>query len=149
VIAWGPEAAATTLDLGALLLPVVEVAPTIDVSTHAVIWTPASTGATPDLAYTQFNTTRTANDDTMTTWRWSIAAPYDGGKVVLPVLPGAGATYNPLATDATSVFDLTTGTLPGGYDVARPTVLDRRAAWTSGPIAGQASGLISIARIPN
>jgi hypothetical protein len=112
VVEWGLVSTGTyTLDPTGILPPAFATAPSFDIPSRTLSWTPAATGATPDFVFGALTFNR---DDHFT---WSFAAPYNGGTFTLPALDGFR-----LATDDTTQISLQSVIAPGGYDTVRPFV---------------------------
>ncbi|MEJ7604027.1 MAG: hypothetical protein WKG01_39470 [Kofleriaceae bacterium] len=131
IVDWGGVTSAYVLDAANVPLSELTSAGTFDPATHSALWTLAGGGATPDLVRTEVRYNRTEPEINMS---WLIAAPFTGASVVFPVLPNDVAYLNPIASDGTSVDQITMAKLPGGYDAARPV------AFNSEGIVGLAVG---------
>jgi hypothetical protein len=116
---WGPPASTYSLDYGASALPDFAGEPTLDITGHKIAWTNDGGGAQPDLVKVRGFIRR--QGQTSQFWRWELAAP-GTNQAVLPVLPAAQASFNPVEGD-TSNFDATMMKVPGGYDAVRATIL--------------------------
>ncbi|MBK9036661.1 MAG: hypothetical protein IPL61_36330 [Myxococcales bacterium] len=138
VVLEAPTAGDYTLDTTGLFLPVFTASASFDDATHAVTWTEATTGATPDLTFISLEISRSA---TKSSWTWDVVAPHDAAEVQLPVLPGAAAEYNAAAGDNTFIFGHLTAKVPGGYAAARPVAL---AIGSAEELAGGLTGRIVI-----
>lgn len=104
------------LDATGVLLPPFIAGAQFDIATHTLAWTEDTTGATPDLTFASLQVDRSLLKQS---WTWDVVAPHTATALVLPVLPGAAADYNPVATDDVFVNDHLTAALPGGYAVGR------------------------------
>jgi hypothetical protein len=119
IVEWGPPASTYALDYGGFVLPDFAGEPTLDIANHKVAWTNDGGGAQPDLVQVRGFLRRQA--PTAQLWRWEIVAP-GTSQAVLPVLPGAQSTFNPVDGDS-SDFDATMMKVPGGYDAVRASIL--------------------------
>lgn len=118
LLAWGAPVAVQATDLANQLLAEYATRPELDVASHSVSWTVAP-GATPDLQRAEIYLGRGKGGDV----NWRIVGPYTNTTLVLPVLPGDSAGYNPRAEDAAYVSELTTVKVVGGYDAVREHAL--------------------------
>jgi hypothetical protein len=113
VLRAAPQAAAVTLDLASLLLSWVLGTPVYDGDHRAVQWIEAGPG-TPDVvgAFLAYNNGAHAV-------AWQLVAPYQSSKLVLPVLPGSLATFNPAADTTMGIQVFLTKYPPGRWDAVR------------------------------
>ncbi len=140
---WGPANAAYALDVSTLALPEYATAPAViaTTSTHKVEWTEDIGGQTPDFSWVTFDVSRTGA--TIPSWTWNIMDSHPpNDQITIPTLPTDIFDYNPNDTDTTQIDQLTTGKLPGGYDVIRPIIYDLQQG--PGPLITGASGSISL-----
>jgi hypothetical protein len=136
VIEWGANTD-YTLDFPATGLHPYTDVPLFDTPTHAITWPAAVDGRTPQLTLATVQTSRTDSDGDHT-WTWDLVAPWSEGTVAYPVLPTTMFDFNPGTGDEPFVQRLTTASVPGGYDAARPRVfvndLEGRVAGASGQV---------------
>ncbi len=120
---WGSANAAYALDVSTLALPEYATAPAVTAATHKVEWTENIGGQTPDFTWVTFDVTR--EGAAIPSWTWRIIDSHPpNDQITIPTLPTDIFDYNPNDTDTTQVDQLTTGKLPGGYDVIRPIVYE-------------------------
>jgi hypothetical protein len=131
IIAWGDNTD-YTLDIQATALHAYTDAPSFDPATHAVTWPSDVDGQVPQLTLTGVQAARSDGDGNHT-WTWDLLAPWTEGSAVYPVLPTTLFDFNPSLGDEPFVNRLTTATVPGGYDAARPRVF-------AGDLAGGVAG---------
>lgn len=105
-----------TLDAAGVLLPAILTSAEFDIATHTLAWTEDETGATADLSFASLQVNRSQLKQS---WTWDVVAPHGAPSLLLPVLPGDAADYNPIATDDVFVNDHLTAAVPGGYAVGR------------------------------
>lgn len=105
-----------TLDAAGALLPSFTANAQFDIASHTLAWTEDATGATADLTFASLQVNRSLLKQS---WTWDVVAPHAATSILLPVLPGAAADYNPIATDDVFVNDHLTAAVPGGYAVGR------------------------------
>ncbi len=104
------------LDATGALLPSFTTNAQFDIASNTLAWTEDATGATPDLSFASLQVNRSL---LKRSWTWDVVAPHAATELVLPVLPGAAADFNPVATDDVFVNDHLTAAVPGGYAVGR------------------------------
>ena len=128
------------LDATAVLLPAFTAGAGFDVATRTLAWTEEATGAAPDLTFASLQINRPSQK---ASWDWDIVAPHGAAQVVLPVLAGASADWNPIAGDDVWVNEHLTARVPGGYPAAR-----RYVHTATGPehFAGRLDGRMVIER---
>lgn len=115
---WSNTAGSTfAMDWGAALTPDFATAPAYDVAGHAVNWTSGTAGVAVDFSETEIRVTR-ANSS----WLW-LNLNKRSSQILFPVLPDAGATYMPLATDTIAVVQTVVWSVVGGYDAVRANLL--------------------------
>jgi hypothetical protein len=117
---WGGNGGDYTLDLSGQALVDITDAPAFDAAAGRLTWTPGTTGVAPDFVSANLVT---AGDPSVSSW--SIVAPYAGGSLQLPQIPG----YVLAATDTVQVQALQTAKVPGGYDAVRAYALAPPAAF--------------------
>lgn len=131
LVDWMPIATAPTLSLTGSLLRQITGAGAFDATTATATWPEEATGEAPDLAIVAVTAIRKA---TASVWTWKIAGPVTGASLVYPTLPADIAQYNVVAGDQTSIYDVTTAKVPGGYATVRPIVLSQNlAGYFAGP----------------
>lgn len=109
-----------TIDYPAVALHGYASTPSVDVDSHAVLWTEAGGGVAPDFVFGSYDLSRT-DDNGLNTWSWQIVAPYTAGqgKLTYPRLPATIYDYNPATGEEPALQRLTTVKAPGGYDAFR------------------------------
>jgi len=116
------ERSATTapyaLDVASALLPAYTATPTFDVATRTVTWTERVSGVSVDVVRARLHIYR---DDIPSghAWGWRMIAPRTGTTITYPQLPIFGFDFNPTTTDISGIDDLTTASIPGGYNAIR------------------------------
>ncbi|MDQ3370749.1 MAG: hypothetical protein M3680_35475 [Myxococcota bacterium] len=121
VVEWGPASDAYSFDGAGALLPELTSAASLSIPDHRISWTSAAGAQAADLVRLSIGLTR--ETPALQSWRWQIVAPAAGSAVVLPVLPGAPARFNPVAGDVPNRTQLVVAKVPGGYDAVRASVL--------------------------
>jgi len=111
---WGGSGGDYTLDVGAQALVEFAGAPAFDVAQETLTWAPGPSGVAPDLVSASI---APQNDAVIA--GWSIVAPYAGGQLQLPPIPG----YTLGASDTVQIAQLQTASVPGGYDAVRAYAL--------------------------
>jgi hypothetical protein len=129
VVDWGGSGGDYSLDAAAQLLVELTAAPSFDLATETLSWTPAATGVAPDLVSA---TLAFSGDAIVGVWR--VVAPYAGGTLQLPPIAG----YLPAATDGVQIDQLETAKVPGGYDAARASALAGVDAFVADGATGRA-----------
>ncbi|MGN6103701.1 MAG: hypothetical protein ACTHU0_01225 [Kofleriaceae bacterium] len=116
VTEWGPSGD-HALDVTGALLRAYAAPPRFEAGERAIAWRSAATGETPDAvsAVVALDRFESAGQH----WRWHLVGPYTGDRVEFPALPGAAATFVPVAGDAVAIEQLRTTKLAGGYDELR------------------------------
>ncbi len=120
ILDWAPYAATYTLDYQAHLVPDITDFPVLDTSTHTLSWPEAGGTLPAQLVVVNAGVFRQAD---VKSWNWNIAAPHDT-KVMFPNLPTDVYDYNVAQADSFSVFTMVSANVPGGYDAARPRILE-------------------------
>jgi len=97
--------------------------PVLDIDAHALTWTEAAEGATPDFAMGSYFESRFDGEE-LHEWTWRIVGPYVAGATALtyPVLPTTLFDFLPRGGDEPELLTFTTVKAPGGYGAARPRV---------------------------
>jgi len=122
MLQWGPNMTTYETDMTDVLLRDVQTSPVYHAAVQALNWTEASTGATPDLTAAEIQVARSLPDDPARRWNWRIAAPYTTGTLRFPQLPVD--TWTPVPADTVGTARFVNAKVPGGYDLARPHILD-------------------------
>ena len=140
LVTWGSDAAATTVDVGASVLPDYATRPAF--SGRTLGWTAGSAAAgAPRRARSSpvVDSTRVTQTDPTLTWQWTLAAPGDpAGALVFPLPPSETFDFAGATLAAAYVAELTTLAVPGGYAAIRQSPFGFAAAQLAGPgTAGQ------------
>ena len=146
VLEWGASDATYQLDMANVVLHQYTLNPTLDVPSHAIVWTNDNAGQQPDLTHVFVSFQDTTTLDLR---NWEIVAPHISSSVTLPLLPTADAALNPTANDTTNVQDLSTAKVPGGYDAIRANALslgNGSSGITTGLVTG-ATGRVVIEKL--
>lgn len=116
VTEWGPSGD-YALDVTGTLLRAYAALPRYEAGERAIAWRSAATGETPDAVSAVVSLDRFESAEQH--WRWHLVGPYTGDRLELPALPGAAATFVPVASDAVAIEQLRTTKLAGGYGELR------------------------------
>jgi hypothetical protein len=106
------------LDLGAAMLPRYTAPPVFDTARRTAVWEEAAGGTEPEVVRIRLQIHR-IGIPTGTAWEWRLVGPRTGASITYPRLPldeRSGFNFNPILHDTVNVHDLTTASLPTGFD---------------------------------
>ena len=128
---WGPWDPSYSLDVRSAVLRTFLSLPQWEQTAHEVTWMEGP-GAPPDVERLAIRVSRDGIP-LGTTWTWTLVDAGKATSLVFPLLPGAASMFNPIDGDSIAIDDLTSASVPGGYDAVRAHGFDDFTDLVSGP----------------
>jgi hypothetical protein len=115
---WGAMTETYMLDVSTVFIGAYQSNPAYDAGTRTISWTEGSAPLAADLVRGHIHVYRDGVPSG-SSWGWRILAPHAAASVTFPQLPVVGFDFTPSASDTTTIDELTTAKVPGGYDAWR------------------------------